>query len=173
MRTSGSVAAALSVLLAATACSSGAAKVLVQDTSSPPVVATHSQSPTAQPKPASSKTAKHVAVATSTGPTATQAAAAATAPPPTTAPRPKASKTATQAAACTTLGPTTTMQMVTPNRFSPSSLTINRCDAVKAVYADTNPARPPHNWQRHRMEVPRHDQRRPELHLPVHEHGHV
>jgi plastocyanin len=33
----------------------------------------------------------------------------------------------------------------TPYRFSPSSITINRCDAVKAVYADATGA--PHTWQ--------------------------
>ena len=32
----------------------------------------------------------------------------------------------------------------TPYRFSPSTITINRCDAVKAVYADTGAT--PHNW---------------------------
>lgn len=32
-----------------------------------------------------------------------------------------------------------------PYRFSPSSLTINRCDAVKAVYVDSTGA--PHTWQ--------------------------
>ena len=35
--------------------------------------------------------------------------------------------------------------MVTGYRFSPSSVTINRCDAVKAVYADSSGF--PHNWQ--------------------------
>jgi plastocyanin len=34
--------------------------------------------------------------------------------------------------------------MVTGYRFSPSSVTINRCDAVKAVYADSGGF--PHNW---------------------------
>jgi len=32
----------------------------------------------------------------------------------------------------------------TPYQFSPSTITINRCDAVKAVYADTGAT--PHNW---------------------------
>jgi plastocyanin len=35
--------------------------------------------------------------------------------------------------------------MVTGDRFSPSTVTINRCDAVKAVYAD--PSGATHNWQ--------------------------
>jgi len=35
--------------------------------------------------------------------------------------------------------------MVTGYRFSPASVSINRCDAVKAVYADTSGA--PHNWK--------------------------
>jgi plastocyanin len=35
--------------------------------------------------------------------------------------------------------------MVTGYRFSPSSVTINRCDAVKAVYADSSGF--PHNWK--------------------------
>ena len=34
--------------------------------------------------------------------------------------------------------------MVTGYRFSPSAVTINRCDAVKAVYADSSGV--PHNW---------------------------
>lgn len=36
------------------------------------------------------------------------------------------------------------MQLVAPYKFSPSSLSIKRCDAVKAVYADTTGA--PHTW---------------------------
>ena len=35
--------------------------------------------------------------------------------------------------------------MVTGDKFAPSSVTINRCDAVKAVYADSTGT--PHNWQ--------------------------
>jgi len=34
--------------------------------------------------------------------------------------------------------------MVTGYRFSPASVTINRCDAVKAVYADSSGFT--HNW---------------------------
>ena len=35
--------------------------------------------------------------------------------------------------------------MVTGNQFAPSSVTINRCDAVKAVYSDSTGVT--HNWQ--------------------------
>ena len=35
--------------------------------------------------------------------------------------------------------------METGDQFAPSSVTINRCDAVKAVYADSTGT--PHNWQ--------------------------
>lgn len=34
--------------------------------------------------------------------------------------------------------------MTSPDRFVPSTLSINRCDSVKTVYADTTGV--PHNW---------------------------
>lgn len=36
------------------------------------------------------------------------------------------------------------MQMTSPYRFAPSTLTISRCDSVKVVYADSTGVT--HNW---------------------------
>ena len=146
------MAAGLSLLLAASACSSGAAKVLVQDTSSPGLSVSATPSTPSTPPADAAKhraTGTKVVATASASPTATTASSkpAATHAPASAAPKSTSAPTQAKPAGCTTTGPTTTIQMVTGDRFQPSAVTINRCDAVKAVYADTTGI--PHNWQGH------------------------
>lgn len=152
MRTTGTMVAGVSLLLAATACSSGAAKVLVQSTPTPGLSVS---APPSAPPTTPAATAKHHSTRTQVvaarsapaGATTASSKPAATHAPATATPKPASTPTQTKAAGCTTTGPTTTIQMVTGDHFQPSAVTINRCDAVKAVYADTTGI--PHNWQGH------------------------
>ena len=137
----GTFAAGLCLMLAVSACSSGSGKVLVQGSQAPPIpTSSASATPAARPKQHSPVPTTAATVRTATTGSATPQATAT----PRTKPKPTPTKSAGQTSACTTQGPTTNIQMVTGYRFSPSTVTINRCDAVKAVYADTSGA--PHNW---------------------------
>lgn len=166
VRTNRSVlAAAGSVLAVALAgCGGGStAKVLVQDSSSP--LLTPSVTPTAStsatPSAGSSSTSSSggndaisgggyygygSGVPAST-PASTPKPRRTTAKPAAAAttrvtPAPTATKAST---ACGAGGSTTTIQATTPDRFSPSTVSIKRCDSVKVVYADATGV--PHNWQ--------------------------
>lgn len=149
MRTTGLMVAGVSLLLTATACSSGGAKVRVEDSPTPGLSVSATPDQASAAAGAHRVAATHAATTTSSPSSRPSAAPtpAATHSTASVAPKPARSATTTKATTCGGSGSTTTIQMVTGDRFTPSAVTINRCDAVKAVYADTTGI--PHNWQGH------------------------
>lgn len=135
-------------MLAAAGCSSGSAGVLVQQSQTPFGTPSATASTTSAAPTQSAATRLHRHQTATTAPSASTVAAT-TAPRRTAAPAParssaKPKATSSQASVCGG-GTTSTIQMTSPYRFVPSSLSITRCDSVKVVYADTTGA--PHNWK--------------------------
>jgi plastocyanin len=150
---SASLAVALTTAALA-ACSGGGTQALTGAPPSPsltPGGASTATTGASAPSGASPSATGAVRTAAATAPATTAMAKATTTPvaprassthptKPSSSPRPSA------AAACAGgTGTTSTIQEVAPDRFSPSTVSIHRCDSVRAVYADTTGA--PHTWQ--------------------------